>query len=120
METTLRGESLLSKIAKRYQQSSLPEERLHWLGNIVDHLREQHNVPPEDIVSLQCATMAGAFGGFDVSIVRIFDSVEVARHGVTVRNYHDLDKNPELIEFGSSKKETTPFFPRTGLSSLTC
>jgi len=99
METTLRGESLLTKIAKRHQQSCLLEERLHRLGNIVNYLREQHNVPPEDIVSLQCATMAGSFGGFAVSMVRIFNGVEAARHGVIVRNYHDLDNYPELVAF---------------------
>lgn len=99
METTLRSESLLSKIAKRHQQSPQLEERLRWLGNIIDHLKEQHKVASEDIVSLQCATMAGSFGGFAVSMVRIFNGVEAARHGVIVRNYHDLDEHPELIAF---------------------
>jgi len=119
METTLRSESLLSKIAKRYQQSSLLEERLRWLGNIVDHLKEHHNVAPEDIVSLQCATMAGSFGGFAVNMVRIFNGVETARHGVMVRNYHDLDEHPELIAFAGYAFENGPVHLRKNKPSVT-
>ena len=108
MDTTSRVESLLSKIAKRYQQSSPGAQRQHWPGNVVDYLEEQHNVPPEDMLSLQCVIISGSFGGFTVSIIRIFDRVEAARRGVTVRNYHDLNNYPELIEFEGYAFENGP------------
>ena len=99
METTPRFESLLSKIAKWYQQSSVGKERRHWPGNVVEYLEDELDLSPEDIVSLQCVTISGSFGGYNVSIIRIFDRVEAAKSGVTVTSYHDLNNYPELITF---------------------
>ncbi|UCB43239.1 MAG: hypothetical protein JSV77_00915 [Dehalococcoidales bacterium] len=99
METNTRVESLLSKIAKWYRQSSLGKERQYWPGNVVEYLEDKLDVSPEDMVSLQCVTISGSFGGYNVSIIRIFDRIEAARRELTVRSYHDLDEYPELIVF---------------------
>ena len=108
METTFRVESLLSKIAKWYQQSSLGEERQQWPNNVTDYLKEKFDLSPEDMMPLQCVTISGSFGGHTVSIVRIFDCVEAAKHGVIVRSYHDLDEHLKLIAFEGYAFENGP------------
>jgi hypothetical protein len=108
MDTTLRVESLLSKIAKWYQQSSLGQEHQQWPSNVVEYLEEQFGLHPEDRVSLQCVTISGSFGGFTVSIVRIFSCIEAAKSGVIIRSYHDLDEHPRLIAFEGYAFENGP------------
>ena len=99
METTHRFESLLSKIAKWRWQPSPAEDHQQWPGNLKDCLKNEFQLLPEDMSSLQCVTLSGSFGGFSVSVIRIFNHVEVHEAGFTINDYHDLDEHPEVIVF---------------------
>ena len=119
METTLRFESLLSKIAKWYQQSFLGEEHQPWPSNVADYLKEHLGLSPEDMMPLQCITTSGSFGGFNISIVRIFDCVKAVKNGVIIRSYHDLDEHPRLIVFEGYAFENGPVHLRKKKSQVT-
>jgi hypothetical protein len=99
METTHRFETLLSKIARWRWQPSPAEDYEHWPGNLTDCLKNEFRLLPEDMLSLQWVTLSGSFGGFSVSVVRIFNHIEANKSGFTVNNYHDLDEHPDVIIF---------------------
>jgi hypothetical protein len=99
MDTNHRFESLLNKIARWHWQSSLAEDEEQWPANLTDCLKNEFKLCPEDMSYLRCVTLSGSFGGFTVSVVRIFNHVEAYRNGVTVSTYHDLDEHPEVIVF---------------------
>jgi hypothetical protein len=99
METNHRFESVLNKIARWHWQSSPAEDEEQWPGNLTDCLKNEFELCPEDMACLQCVTLSGSFGGFTVSVVRIFNHVEVNRNGLTISSYHDLDEHPEAIVF---------------------
>jgi len=99
METTHRFELLLSKIARWRWQPSPAEDHQQWPGNLTNCLKNEFYLLPEDIASLQCVTLSGSFGGFSVSVARIFNHDEANRSGFTVSSYHDLDEHPEAVIF---------------------
>ena len=99
METTHRFETLLSKIARWHWQPSPAENHEHWPRNLTNCLKNEFRLLPEDMLSLQWVTLSGSFGGFSVSVVRIFNHVEANESGFTVSNYHDLDEHPEVVIF---------------------
>jgi hypothetical protein len=99
METTHRFEPLLSKIAKRRWQPSPAEDNQQWPANLTKYLINEFRLLPEDMASLQWVTLSGSFGGFSVSVVRIFNHVESRKRGFTISSYHDLDEHPEVVAF---------------------
>jgi hypothetical protein len=99
METTRRFESLLNKIAKWHWQSSPAEDHQQWPANLTKYLMNEFRLLPVDMASLQWVTLSGSFGGFSVSVVRIFDQAETHKNGLVVNNYHDLDEHPEVVVF---------------------
>jgi hypothetical protein len=99
METTHRFESLLNKIAKWRWQPSPAEDHQQWPINLIDYLKNEFQLLPGDMQSLQCVTLSGSFGGFSVSVVRIFDQAETHKNGFVVNDYHDLDEHPEVVLF---------------------
>ena len=99
METTHRFESLLSKIAKWRWQPSPVEDHQQWPANLIQCLTNEFHLRPEDMASLQWVTLSGSFGGFSVSVVRIFNHIEAQKSGFSISRYHDLDEHPEVVVF---------------------
>ena len=98
-ETTHRFESLLSKIARWRWQPSPAEDHQQWPGNLTNCLKSEFHLPTEEMASLQCVTLSGSFGGFSVSVIRIFNHIEAEKAGFTVGSYHDLDEHQEVVVF---------------------
>ena len=119
METAHRFESLLSKIAKLRWQPSPAEGCRQWPKNLTNCLKNEFQLSPEDMESLQWVTLSGSFGGFSVSVVRIFNHVEAQKSGLTVSDYHDLDEHPEMIVFEGYVFEDGPVHLRQKESLIT-
>lgn len=99
METNHRFESLLSKIARWRWQPSPAEDYHQWPKNLINCLKNELRLPPEEMEPLQCVTLSGSFGGFSVSVIRIFNYIEAEKAGFTVNSYHDLDEHQEVVVF---------------------
>ena len=98
-ETTHRFESLLSKIARWRWQPSPAEDHQQWPGNLTSWLKSEYHLTTDEMASLRCVTLSGSFGGFSVSVVRIFNHIEAEKAGFTVSSYHDLDEYPGSVVF---------------------
>ena len=119
METAHRFESLLSKIAKLRWQPSPVEDCRQWPKNLTNCLKNEFQLSPEDMESFQWVTLSGSFGGFSVSVVRIFNHFEAQESGLAVNDYHDLDEHPEMIVFEGYVFEDGPVHLRKKESLVT-
>ncbi len=96
---TILVESLLSKVTGWGKRSAESNSRIQWPENMLDYLEKEFRLLPKDMATLRCIGHRESFGRLPARSVRIFDWAAAYKQSIIIKNYRDLDKHPELVQF---------------------
>lgn len=94
-----RSALLLDKMIGWHRKPEGKTGQAKWPKNVLPYLEKQFRLHPKEMASLQYVQRQGSLRGLPIHYVRLYNRIAAQQQNTAIKNYHDLDDHPELIEF---------------------
>ena len=95
----VRSALLLSRMVNWHKKPVDKPVHIRWPKNMLPYLEKNFRLHPKEMALLQCVQHPGSLRGLPISFVRLYDRMAAQQQRIVIRNYGDLDSNPDLIQF---------------------